>query len=658
MCGIAGMIDGGGPADVRRDVVARMTATLAHRGPDADGLWFDHEAGVGLGHRRLAIVDLSAAGAQPMISACERYVLTYNGEVYNARELAAELAGGGVRFRGHSDTEVLVEACARWGVAAAVDRLIGMFAFALWDRHARTLTLVRDRLGIKPLYWAAFGDLFLFASELKALRAHPGWRPEIDRGALAAYLRFAYVPTPRTIYAGVSKLPPGCRLTVRAGEAPSVDRYWDVRRIAGDGRRARHGEPATVLVDRLQALLRDAVGRRMIADVPLGALLSGGIDSSTVTALMQEQSDRPVETFSIGFAEPRYDEAPHAAAVARHLGSDHHELYVSPDQARAVIPDLPRWYDEPFADSSQIPTYLLSRLVRGRLTVALSGDGGDEVFAGYNRYVWIDRLWRHARRIPAPARRAAAAGVAALPPRAWDRMAAAVLPRRRCPPQAGDKLVKLAQLAACPSPEAMYRWLVGHWQEPAEVLARAEEPPTVLDDPELPRQLPDLVQRLQVLDLATYLPDDILTKVDRASMAVALEVRVPLLDHRVVAFAQAVPPELQIRDGRGKWLLRQVLGRYVPDRLIDRPKTGFGVPIDVWLRGPLREWAEDLMDEQRLRREGLLDPAPVRRYWAEHLSGRRNWQYLIWTVLMLQAWRQRWMADTARPDTARPDTAP
>lgn len=652
MCGIAGFWDRG-DKDPRQlhPTLRRMTATLSHRGPDAGNVWVDGSVGIGLGHRRLSIIDLSPAGAQPMTSSCGRCVISYNGEIYNASDLADELRQAGATFRGHSDTEVLVEGCARWGVAQTVERCVGMFAFALWDREQRTLTLARDRLGIKPMYWGLIGGLFLFGSELKALRAHPGWQPTLDREALAAYLRFAYVPAPHSIYRGVRKLAPGHLLTLRPGGDPEISRYWHLRSIAAQGQRSSHRLTDEELITRLHDLLRDAVSSRMVADVPLGALLSGGIDSSLVTALMQEASNRPVKTFSIGFAEKRYNEAPYAAAVANHLGTDHHELAVTPAEAQGVIPSLPEWYDEPFADSSQIPTYLVSRLARSKLTVALSGDGGDEVFAGYNRYAWIRRLWAASRSIPHGLRRSCASLLCTLPPRTWD-LAASPLPRRLRPPQVGDKLHKLALLASCDSPEGMYGRLVSHFQAPAEVLPGVLEPPTPLCDQSLEQDLPGLVARLQFLDMTTYLPDDILTKVDRASMAISLEVRVPLLDHRVVELAWSIPASTQIRGRKGKWPLRQVLRRYVPDHLIERPKAGFAVPLDMWLRGPLREWAESLIGAERLHREGILEAAPIRRYWDEHQSGQRNWQYLIWNILMFQAWHERWLSSSTQPPQA------
>jgi asparagine synthase (glutamine-hydrolysing) len=642
MCGIAGFV-GASPQSTlgNADVVAEaMAASLAHRGPDDQGIWTDPEAGTALIHRRLSIIDLSPAGHQPMVSADGRFIISYNGEVYSYQPIAAELAARGWKFRGHSDTEVILESFAANGIEPTLKRMIGMFAIALWDRRERTLTLIRDRLGIKPVYWAKFGNLFLFGSELKALRAHPNWTPRIDRNAVAAFMRHNYIPAPHTIYEGVHKLEPGTMLTLPWQGEPQITRFWDARTVARDGSLHPIEGSDAELIEQLEALLQDAVGRRMIADVPLGAFLSGGIDSSTVVALMQAARSGKVKTFSIGFEIPGYDEAPHAAAVARHLQTEHTELTVTSKETLDVIPRLPEWYDEPFADSSQIPTYLVSAMTRRHVTVALSGDGGDELFAGYNRYQLTQRFWRALSMLPHSLRKSAATVLTAVSPDKWSALLA-VLPSRLRPPQAGDKVHKVATVLRLDSPDAVYRRLVSHW-EPADVVPGAHEPEGLLDDATVLKDFPDLLSRMQFLDLVTYLPDDILTKVDRASMAVALEARVPLIDHRVVEFCWRLPPAVKVRGGVSKWILRQVLYRHVPPELIERPKMGFGIPLGEWLRGPLRDWAEALLDERRLREAGLLDHAVVRRFWQEHLDGRRNWQYLIWDVLMLEAWRERW----------------
>ena len=642
MCGIAGFI--GAASNIAGGdigtIAEAMAASIAYRGPDDQGIWIDAETETALVHRRLSIIDLSAAGHQPMLSANERYVMSYNGEVYSFQPIAAELAARGHNFRGHSDTEVILESFALSGIEATLKRMIGMFAIALWDRRDRTLTLMRDRLGIKPLYWAKFGKTFMFGSELKALRAHPGWTPRIDQNAVAAFMRHNYIPAPRTIYDGVYKLEPGTFLTLPWQGEPKISRFWDARAVARDGSHSPIEGSDAELTEQLEELLKDAVGRRMIADVPLGAFLSGGVDSSTVVALMQASRSGTVKSFSIGFDIPGYSEAHHAAAVARHLGTDHTELTVTSNEALDVIPRLPEFYDEPFADSSQIPTYLVSAMTRKYVTVALSGDGGDELFAGYNRYQLTQRFWRSLSLMPRALRKGAAAAITAVRPDRWTQLLSA-LPSRLRPPQAGDKVHKAAAVLRLDSADAVYRRLVSHW-EPSEIMPQAREPASILDDRTLTTDFPDLLARMQFLDLVTYLPDDILTKVDRASMAVALEARVPLIDHRVVEFAWRLPEHVKVRNGVSKWILRQVLYRHVPPELIERPKMGFGIPLGEWLRGPLRDWAETLLSEQRLREAGLLDHAMVRRYWRDHLDERRNWQYLLWDVLMLEAWRERW----------------
>lgn len=645
MCGIAGFF--GHSEGEWETVVSRMGDTLHHRGPNDGGAWIDREAGVALAHRRLSILDLSPAGHQPMLSVSGRYVIAFNGEIYNHLDLREELSG--CTWRGHSDTETLLAAFERWGIEVTLKKSVGMFAIALWDRETRTLTLARDRLGEKPLYYGWQGETFLFGSELKALRAHPACRGEINRDALALFMRHNAVPAPYSIYHGIHKLPPGTWLTVgpgRPGDHEAQPRaYWSAREAAETGQRSPFAGTETEARAALDTVLRQAVAGQMLADVPLGAFLSGGVDSSTVVALMQAQSARPVRTFTIGFHEAGYNEAEHAHAVAAHLGTEHTELYVTAEQAMAVIPRLPTLYDEPFADSSQIPTFLVSELARRHVAVSLSGDGGDELFGGYNRYFWATNIWRRIGWAPLALRAALAGALTTLPPSAWNGVfkgLARFLPAGWRYANPGDKLHKLAEILAVRSPEEIYLGLVSHWKRPADVVRGAREPATVLTDPAQWADVPDFESRMMYLDQMTYLPDDILAKVDRAAMGVSLETRVPLLDHRVVEFAWSLPLSMKIRHGQGKWLLRQVLYQYVPPALIERPKMGFGIPIDVWLRGPLKAWAESLLEETRLRREGFFNPELIRLKWAEHLSGRRNWSYYLWDVLMFQAWSEAW----------------
>jgi asparagine synthase (glutamine-hydrolysing) len=666
MCGIAGIFESAAGKS-RQDLVAavlRMSDRLRHRGPDDEGCWIDEDAGIAFGHRRLAIVDLSPAGHQPMVSASGRYVLNYNGEIYNAEELRLELVqlGAAPAFCGHSDTELMLAAFEHWGLAESLERFNGMFAFALWDRQQRALYLARDRFGEKPLYYGWTNGTLLFGSELKALLAHPAFRGEIDRDALALFLRYNCIPAPYSIYRGVQKLPPATYLRITQHGPDSEPRaYWSLRTVTEDAASNLLTCGEEEALDRLDTVLRRAVKLRMVADVPLGAFLSGGIDSSTLVALMQAQSAIPVKTFTIGFAEDAYDEARDARAVAHHLGTDHHELYVTPQQSRDVIPMLPSLYDEPFSDSSQIPTLLVSQLARQSVTVALSGDGGDEVFAGYNRYVWSGRIFKRIGWMPRPVRRAIAAVMTQVSPYEWDTLFQKLgrlrpeLLNHRIP---GDKLHKLAGIFSSRDIHELYLRLVSHWEEPLRIVLGAAEPSTAVTADSAPLRVTGDIAHMMYLDAITYLPDDILTKLDRAAMAMSLEGRLPYLDPDLVAFAWRLPMDMKIRGRKGKWLLRKLLHRYVPKELVERPKMGFGIPLDVWLRGPLREWAEALLDVSVLRQQGYFAPALVRARWEEHLSGRRNWHYHLWDVLMFQAWLQTSTADRAVLAAAVPMGAP
>jgi len=634
MCGFAGYLSSVLPNNTDT-LLKKMADAIAYRGPDGSGMWFDNNAGIGLSHRRLSIIDLSPAGHQPMHSLSGRYVIAFNGEIYNHLLLRQELEGASLApaWRGHSDTETLLAGFDALGIEGTIERAVGMFAIAVWDRQTKTLTLARDRIGEKPLYYGWQDDTFLFSSELKSLRAHPDFNTEIDRGALSLLLRHNYIPAPYSIYKGISKLRPGCLLTVTLlRREPDVVTYWSGAQVAESGVANTFSGSATQAVDELEILLKNAVHQQMIADVPLGAFLSGGVDSSTVVALMQAQSSRPVKTFTIGFNEEGYNEAVHAKVVAQHLGTEHTELYVSPEQAMAVIPRLPTLYDEPFSDSSQIPTFLVSQLAKQHVTVSLSGDAGDELFCGYNRYQMTQNIWQKLSVVPVPLRKSVAKCLTSVSPQRWNQIT------KWTATNWGDKLHKGAGVLASGSVDALYLGLVSHWDDPAAVVIDGLEPPTLLtgNAPKLQR-LGD-VQRMMALDMLTYLPDDILVKVDRAAMGVSLETRVPFLDHRVVDFAWGLPQSLKLRDGQTKWALRQVLYRHVPKELIERPKMGFGVPLHDWLRGPLCEWAESLLDEGRLQQEGYFHPAPIRKKWIEHLSGQRNWAYHLWDVLMFQAW--------------------
>jgi asparagine synthase (glutamine-hydrolysing) len=654
VCGIAGLLDPERTTttDQLGALAMSMADTLVHRGPDDRGRWVDPEGRAAFGHRRLAVVDLSEAGHQPMTSSDGRWVLCFNGEIYNFRTLRRQLAAEGSVFDGDSDTEVLLDAIRVWGIERALSASEGMFALAVWDTHRRQLHLARDRFGEKPLYWGWVKGTLAFASELKAFRQLPEFTATLDRDAVALYLQRNCIPAPSTIYRGVGKLPPGHRVTIdgdaRPGQAIASQPYWSAAEAIGEAQtRPLTGSPDR-MVDQLEEALSDSVAARMVADVPVGAFLSGGIDSSLVVALMQRHHDRPVRTFTVGFADRAFDESDEAAAVAAHLGTDHTSLSVHEGDAAAVIPELSDIWDEPFADVSQIPVLLVSRLARTQVTVALSGDGGDELFAGYNRHAWLDRLWRRAEHVPGPVRHLAGSALMRLPPDLVDGAARITdhLPSRWQVRNPSTKVAKLGKVLAAAGPQDAYDSLVTHWSEATSMVvgahASADSGPAGVPGPS------GTTERMLWSDLIGYLPDDILTKVDRAAMSTSLETRVPLLDRAVFDLAWRMPMDVKLRDGTTKWILRQVLYRHVPAALIDRPKMGFGLPIGSWLKGSLRPWAEELLGERRLRTQGVVDPVPVRQAWELHTSGRRDFGYELWDVLMLQSWLDRWMPGLSR----------
>lgn len=647
MCGIAGIWDPDGNTEELRQTAMDMGKTMHHRGPDGDGVWLDSRSGLALSHRRLAIVDLSEAGKQPMVSQSRRYVVSFNGEIFNFQDLRGQLTCSGHQFRGSGDTEVLLAAIEHWGLQGAVSRFIGMFAFALWDRDHQTLSLVRDRVGKKPIYYLERGRQFAFASELKALHRHNSGSFRVDRHSLTQYLRFQYVPGPRAIFENVWKVAPGYIVTIsRRGDGFSVGKvqYWSaIEAYAAGAADPFRGSRADAVAE-LEGLLLDSVKMRMISDVPLGAFLSGGVDSSLVVACMQRVGNQAARTFSVGFAESEFDESRHAALVARHLRTAHTELTVTGSMALSTIPSMPQIYDEPFGDSSQIPTFLVAKLARQHVTVALSGDGGDELFCGYNRYLWWRNLWPKLRMIPQPLRRSLGKWMLRFDSRRWD---AWLTPANRLLPKAkrhlapGSLAVKAAETLLAADPRELYLQLVSHWKDPASVVLGASEPRTIIDDA-WPSGTDARTVHMSLLDILTYLPDDILVKVDRATMANSLEARCPLLDHRLIEFAAKLPLACKIADGRGKAVLRSLLYKYVPQTLVDRPKTGFGIPLAAWLRGPLREWGESLLGRERIESQGYLDPNVVRSTWERFQGGRVNAHYPIWTLLMFQAWLDAW----------------
>jgi asparagine synthase (glutamine-hydrolysing) len=656
MCGIAGLLS---PQKIAPETVRRMTDPIAHRGPDDQGVWVDQEAGVGLGHRRLSIIDLSPLGHQPMASNDGRWVLDYNGEIYNHLALRRQLevagngSGNGLPWRGHSDTETLIECIATWGLKATLERCVGMFALALWDRRERRLYLARDRFGEKPLYYGWAGGDFVFGSELKAIRSHPRFDNRVSRRAVRLLAARAYVPAPLSIYEHIFKLEPGCILSAPAtawahphknspvpdgrADGIAIERYWSYRQVMQDGLADPIGDEREALA-RLEDVLADAIRGQAVADVPVGAFLSGGIDSSTVVGLYRKYSSGTVRTFSIGFEEAAFNEADHAKAVAAHFGTDHHERYVSVDETRDVIPSLPDMYDEPFADSSQIPTHLVSRFAREQVTVALSGDGGDELFGGYNRHVMAPRLWDQLSRVPRPVRAMIGRPLARLPGSVWSGLSRHIpgLDRR---PHFGTKVQKGLRLAAGARRfDDIYNSFLDEWSFEASPVPDAGIAANDLDfDMEVGPGASDAV-RMMYCDAVSYLPDDILCKVDRAAMAVSLETRVPFLDHRVAALAARIPVSMKIRGGKGKMILRKLLYGLAPEPLFERPKAGFGIPVGEWMRGPLRAWAEDLLDQSRLSADGFFDPEAVHRRWGQHLRGERDATQALWAVLMFQAW--------------------
>lgn len=646
MCGIAGFLGPTGSKNELEKIVLRMSETITHRGPNDSGCWTDCDHGIALAHRRLAIMDLSETGHQPMTSESGRFVIIFNGEIYNHLDLRRELLSTSpmLNWRGHSDTETLLAAISTWGVKEALTKCVGMFAFALWDKHTNTLTLARDRLGEKPLYYGWQNGFFLFGSELKALKAHTAFESKINRESLALMMRFGYVPAPHSIWKKIYKLKAGNVLTIsRENPEPKLENYWSGISIIKSGLSNQFHGSADESVVKLESILSESIRKQMLADVPLGAFLSGGIDSTTVVALMQAQTSRPVQTFTIGFNEAQYNEAQHAKVVAKHLGTQHTELYVTAQDAMSLIPDLPNYFDEPFGDCSQIPTLILAKLASKEVTVALSGDGGDELFCGYNRYLTVNRLWNKLSLIPSEARQILSYLLTAVNPERWNQISHTflkALPQQFNVMNLGDKLHKGADVLASKSLDELYINLVSHWKNPEKLVLGVNQSCNLKDLYDIDLSLSG-VDGMMTLDMLSYLPDDILVKVDRAAMAYSLETRVPFLDHRVVEFAWSLPLNYKVRENLGKWPLRQILYKHVPKNIMDRPKMGFGVPIGDWLRTSLRNWAEALISETRLQREGFFNATLIRQTWEEHLSGKKNNQALLWNVLMFQSWLEK-----------------
>jgi asparagine synthase (glutamine-hydrolysing) len=639
MCGFVGVLSS---ALLNESTLLKMTSTLTHRGPDESNIWQDHVSGISFGHQRLSILELSSAGSQPMFSANGRFALVYNGEIYNhlaCRKVLAE-SGFAVSWRGSSDTETLVEMISALGLEKTLKLTTGMFSLALWDKVQKKLFLARDRFGEKPLYYGWQGGSFLFGSEIKALKIHPHFLNEIDSNALGLFLQYNYVPTPLSIYRGISKLTPGSILSVSLDHTTvCISTYWSAIDTMLIGKKNPFRGTVTEAIDETENILKRAVQSQLLADVPLGAFLSGGIDSSLIVSLMSAVSNTPVNTFTIGFDENGFNEAEYAKKIASHLGTNHTELYINPKDCFDVIPLLGSMYDEPFADSSQIPTYLVSKLAAGSVKVALSGDGGDELFWGYNRYFFAEKLWNSLRFIPKPFRSGLYSSTNKLNTQQWDVLSSTlhyVLPKKYHFSNLTDKLKKASSLLAVESFDDVYFRLVKQWENPGEILNFDFNPQNnKLIGSNL---FQDNMDKMMLNDLLTYLPDDILCKVDRAGMAVSLESRIPFLDHNVFEFSSSLPLPFKINKGTSKWILREILKKYIPENLINRPKMGFGIPLEAWLRGPLKEWADDLLNEKAIKESGILTPKVVSQKWEEHISGKRNWHYQLWAILMFQAW--------------------
>jgi len=644
MCGLTGFIWN---SDSKISHVARsldlMTDAINHRGPDSEGSWINEKDCISFGHKRLSVLDLTSAGSQPMFSNSKRYIIVFNGEIYNHNTLR-DLLNKEIVWNGHSDTETLLACFEHWGVDKTLENLVGMYAIALYDSVEKALYLVRDRMGEKPLYYGWNNSVFLFGSELKAIKSFPGFKGVVDRSALSLYLKYDYVPAPFSIYKGIKKLPQGSYIKIKmnSGRWDSKQildpiEYWSLRDVALSGQsNVSKKSNEHRLIDKLDDVLSKSIEQQMISDVPLGVFLSGGVDSSLVASLMQKNSMDKIQTYTVGFNERSYNEAEYAKKVALHLGTEHTELYISPEQAINVIPKLPLIYDEPFADSSQIPTFLVSEMAKKHVTVAISGDGGDELFGGYNRYTMACKIWKYVEKTPFFVRKALSKGITSVSPRIWESLGSSI-PQRLNITHPGDKAYKFADILLASEIGDVYNRLVSHWENSCDIVIGCNN----INKPIYESHFTNDEHNMMFLDSVTYLPDDILTKVDRASMASSLETRAPFLSHKVVEFAWNLPLDIKIRDSKGKWIVRKVLDKYVPNKLIDRPKMGFGIPIDSWLRGPLKDWAESLLDESRLKSEGFFHPEPIRKIWAEHLSEQRNWHHHLWSILMFQAWLEQ-----------------